>query len=378
MYLIPKSICRLFSIALISTGLTSFFARIGRPDLLASVILIMWLAIASYEHKEKNKFSLTFSSIFLGLLIITQPTVALLSSGVYLFLISLLHTQKTHTKLIIFWIQVNITAAFFAMIMSFFLYEYSFYDWILGLLSHAKIISSREDNSGFLNYFFLQYNQLGHGLILFYSLVLALFITIKNKDLFSLSVLMCIMFGAWHFAGRIPATYYNIFTFIPSLLILLSYAFEIKNYRNKIFVFLIYSISLASIIPFLVLFHGYFFGMDRQEFVQKIIYFQKSHTQKINIIMSSGLYLGSFNDISNLKTRIIDSKNYECSNKNTIFIVAQANTGLSNPSCPLGADILDNGFTNNLIKMGSLSIKVTPKAYNYAICACNDFGSYYQ
>ena len=348
---------------------TSLDARFGRPDLLASVFLLIWLAfgINWRESLLENRF-MPICGCFLGLIAITQPAAAVLSSLMFLLLLVVVRPSTSIFQLLRLWVLSNTCALGLALGLTMSFYGYPASEWIEGILHTATLIADRDPHNEWLKYYILSPWEIGHGFLLLLAggCVLA---SIRINDGVAWFMFLLIISWSWYMGLRIPSTSYNLLMFVPVLLaiaVLFAWDARVQNQTLKTVTYVVMLIVAPfSLVPMGVVAHSYIVGLERTKAIAAL----EKHviTYQRKMVVPTNLFVGAF---SSRALPYISLGNPVCENKGTDIVLTQANTGLVSPVCPLGSMIFKNHFSSTYFSVFGISKNVVPKGYNYTICTC--------
>lgn len=210
--LLGTSVRPMLKAALFMIGLVPIAAYSARPETLACGLLILWwLADGAIRVARLPSRRLTLAVLMLGLLGITQPTVALLAG---LFVIAYGIERYPQQRLALPAL-LGAGSAAIALFLTQCLHPAGALAWIQGLYQHATLVANRVDGA-FVHYFLLNTSNLGVGLNLLglFSLVLWLAAVtrwrVEAKIFLGLAVL-----AGWFLGVRTPVTHFNITAFLP-------------------------------------------------------------------------------------------------------------------------------------------------------------------
>ncbi len=186
-----------------------FLFQAGRPELIASVILLLFFWGAEWRNLVLRLVLIVFC---ISAVAITSPVLA-----VYLALISgvILFSSDLERKLC--WLMVLaqiVLVPFVVLLLTLLFTDLALLDWIAGIFEHAKRISSRADGS-FGSYFVMN-ARLPLMILLIISLVLLgaerCFFYRKPEIWFGVLALMILIYFT---SIRVPTTVYNIGWLLP-------------------------------------------------------------------------------------------------------------------------------------------------------------------
>ena len=195
----------------------AFDSFLGRPELLSALIILVWLYF--YRLSTSWWSGAFLSGITLGLIAITQPTVAGLSMCMLFFW--KLDTLSFNRKIILTMGVIVLLSLFISISMTVIFYPYHMHDLLMGIMQHAALLKARGDTDKFLSYWFLSPTRPMHGLIIFVSVyIIGAGVLKKSYNFLTVLAFIMLLFIIWYFSIRIPAANYNVMAFVPIFVIL--------------------------------------------------------------------------------------------------------------------------------------------------------------
>jgi hypothetical protein len=186
---------------------SALFSYQGRPELLASVLLLLWFNLELRLSVGTMAF---LTPLILSLVAATQPTVAIIASIIYLNILIIRHESTNPIRL---WAVQNFSALLLLIMFVHYLYPYRLQDWIYGLYLHGEVQLSKNDHSGFITDWIANVNKPLHGLISFIGLIVLLALARRALPLIvSTSAALCAVAAVFLFGVRVPA---NVTVHIP-------------------------------------------------------------------------------------------------------------------------------------------------------------------
>ena len=158
------------------------------------------------------------AGVFVGLIGITQPTVAAISSG--LFMVALLLTCSIGEAFKV-WVIANSCALLIVAATTSLFYPFGILEWIDGLLRQAAGSAARTDKDGFFRYWILSRERPLHGIIVIVAAAALGWATLVHGMRSGAAIVYCLTMGfVWYVSVRIPAAVYNAMAFVPVLVAL--------------------------------------------------------------------------------------------------------------------------------------------------------------
>ena len=334
----------------------SLSASQGRPELLAAILILMW-GLAD-RHGTTERWRIAMAACFLGLLGITQPTVAAIAS--VWFLVILL-TDGPPRQAVKAWIAANMGAFLILLLLSSMLYPYSLFEWFNGLLQQATNVANRNDDGALLKYWFASPERPLHGVFVLGS-VLAIGWAGRRqgvRSLFFLSWCTACWF-LWYMSMRIPALVYNAAVFVPWAVVALMarHGGRERHFWRELLVCGVAVVSSLAIFsrPYAILSGG-----DRVAFVRDIDNLRANTPGQI--LLSAPLLVGAVPFHQWSAYRVLEIGNAKICNKGSKQIINQANSGRFIPPELTGCQLLEDRFVPPLVPI----VPLVPKSYGYAV-----------
>jgi hypothetical protein len=331
---------------------TSLVASEGRPELLACLLILAGLAIDRFCSSARVRTCT--AGVVLGLIAVTQPTIAILGS---IILLAILLYRYDDRLAITSWILSNALAALLMGILLAALYPYPISEWISGLLQMGRLGAERRDTGEVLRYFIANPLRPGHGVVLLLAVgAFCWDLRLKGRLRPTLAFAMGLsLVSIWYFACRAAAANYNAMCFVPAALVVVSYAVKLR-WANA----LILTISALSIVPIILTVYSEYYGAPRDEVRARIAALIE---QGFTVQLDLPLLVGGvpFEEWKNLAVNPGDA---QCVRAGERLLLKQANTGLFDPAKPSGCKLIEDGFAK--APFSTLWSMPVPKAYNFA------------
>lgn len=342
----------------------------GRPELLATFFLIVW--VWGHMRLRGQAAQTGLAALILGLLGATQPTIAALSS---LFYLNALLVRSEAKRSLYLWLLANAGAALVLVVLTGLVYPYPIVSWLRGLLAHGDLITSRSDVTGLIYYLFYNpYQRFMHGLVIIYGL-LAFFLRYRSSlNLWSVLAGSITLFMVWYFGLRIPPTSYNILIFAPVIVLLDQMGtFRYRDApgqhawqaaRNG----LVALLAAGSLVPYAVTAQSAYVGLSRDAFGAHLAAFRERHAEVVvpRSFIVGAVPLASWGQVT--PGPAVPS----CRRAGAVVVVQQANTGRIEPPAISGAELIADHFYQGQPGLPGVPFpRLTPKAYNFAAYRCS-------
>jgi hypothetical protein len=158
------------------------------------------------------------AGVFIGLIGITQPTVAAISSGLFMVVLLLTYSIGEAIKV---WVIANSCALLAIVATTNLFYPFGILEWIDGLLRQATVAAARRDTDGFFRYWIVSRERPLHGVILIVAATALGWATLMRGMRSGAAIVYCLTIAfVWYVSVRIPATSYNAMAFVPVLVAL--------------------------------------------------------------------------------------------------------------------------------------------------------------
>jgi hypothetical protein len=194
----------------------SLTASQGRPELLASIFLLGWWFLDAECANLHSRA--VMAGVFIGLIGITQPTIAAISSGLFMVVLLLTYSIGEAIKV---WVIANSCVLLAIVATTNLFYPFGILEWIDGLLRQATVAAARRDKDGFFRYWILSRERPLHGVILIVAATALGWATLMRGMRSGAAIVYCLTIGfVWYVSVRIPAASYNAMAFVPVLVAL--------------------------------------------------------------------------------------------------------------------------------------------------------------
>ena len=339
----------------------SLTASQGRPELLASVLLLGWWFL---DARCANLHSrAVVAGVFVGLIGITQPTVAAISSG--LFMVALLLTCSIGQALKV-WVIANSCALLIVAATTSLFYPFGILEWIDGLLRQAAFSAARTDKDGFFRYWILSRERPLHGIIVIVAAATLGWATLVHGIRSGAAIAYCLTMGfVWYVSVRIPATVYNAMAFVPVLVALGADRLSRDQVAWRGALTLGVGILAASSVAALAV--TAISLLDKRDVATAYRDLQSlSKESELVIVLPPDFLLGVV-PFSEWKRYRLSFDVSECPpGGKAVTVKQQANSGLFVPRILKGCDLIADTFANPIDFLG-WRIPVVPQSYGYAV-----------
>ena len=339
----------------------SLTASQGRPELLASVLLLGWWFLDAGCANLHSRA--VVAGVFVGLIGITQPTVAAISSG--LFMVALLLTCSIGEALKV-WVIANSCALLIVAATTSLFYPFGILEWIDGLLRQAASSAARSDKDGFFRYWILSRERPLHGIIVIVAAAALGWATLVHGMRSGAAIVYCLTMGfVWYVSVRIPAAVYNAMAFVPVLVALgadrLSRDQVAWRWALTLGVGALAASSVAAIAVTAISL------LDRRDVATAYRDLQSlSKESELVIVLPPDFLLGVV-PFSEWKRYRLSFDVSECPpDGKAVAVKQQANSGLFVPRILKGCDLIADTFANP-IDIHGWRIPIVPQSYGYAV-----------
>jgi len=339
----------------------SLSASQGRPELLASVLLLAWWFLDI--RNEGLRLSPHLAVVFLGLLGATQPTVATIASG--LFLVALLLNRPLFEALKL-WIAANAGATLVVLAMLAVFYPFGVLQWIDGLARQAAIVRMRNDDTGFLRYWMANRARPLQGLLVIVA-ALGLGWATLSRSLWSAAAFAyaSTMALVWYLSARIPALEYNATVFAPVVVGLGATHLPLQRPRWRLAFGLGAAVLAASSTSAILVSCASM--LDTRDAASVHGHLQAlADDAKLAIELPPALLVGAvpFPEWKRYRLSLGDST---CPPDRAVLLVRrQANSGLYAPAAIQGCELIANRFSDP-IHLHSWRLPLVLQSYGYAV-----------
>jgi hypothetical protein len=332
--------------------------------LLAAAILIACCWVATSELSTQWKYIGT--SIALGLLGITQPTVAVIAT---LLVLNILLIEVGNGRAWLTWIYINCGAAIIVISLTLLLYPFPLTLWLEGLRRHGSMIASRSDSGLLLHYWFFDpFNPL-QGLIIVGGLLTLLFISLKRRIAHAAPALALTILAVWSFGVRIPPTAYNVMVFIPVAIIFVGCWLD-TNARNDWHprwvsvsaAIMVTAIAAGSLLRLVPIANALLNERSSRNNLQQ--YIAQLERQHVTVAMRPPLLVGSIPFSAWPKFEIAWDKDDACNGATDRIILAQANSGQRHPPAVMGCKLEADQYADRTLL--GYKTPFIPKGYTFA------------
>jgi hypothetical protein len=339
----------------------SLTASQGRPELLASVFLLGWWFLdAGCENLHSRA---VVAGMFLGLLGTTQPTVAAISSG--LFMVALLLSCMIGEALKV-WVIANSCALLIIAATTSLIYPFGILEWIDGLLRQAAFSAVRGDKEGFFHYWILSRERPLHGIIVIVAAAALGWATLMRGMRSGAAIVYCLTMGfVWYVSVRIPATVYNAMAFVPVLVAL--GADRLSRYQvpwRWALTLGAGALAASSVAAIVVTAISVLDGRDAATAYRDLK--SLSEESELVIVLPPDFLIGVIPFSEWKRYRV----SYDVSGcppgGKAVAVKQQANSGLFAPRILKGCDLIADSFANP-IEIHGWRIPLVPQSYGYAV-----------
>ncbi len=338
----------------------------GRPELLASVLLLGWCNLAFRLSEYKLMF---VTPLFLSLLAATQPTVAIIAS---ILLLNFIMIKQWSPHPIRLWVVQNFVAFLILVIVACILYPYHFKDWIYGLYLHSQIQLTRADNVDFIISWIANPLKPLHGLICFTGFIVMLLLALRAPSR-AFSIFAVSLAGAvvWLFGLRIPRTNYNVFAFVPSLCVL--FVAILASHMHGLLATIWFRSGLrtvitlagaAAVLPVLIALNS--LANDGRSRAELRDFLTQSLAEGKSIAVTPSILIGAVPYNNWVLFKRVERDNL-CNTSASIVVVQQANTGLLEPPSARNCTLVLDRYSRIQPSIFGLKLPFTPKGYGFAV-----------
>jgi hypothetical protein len=186
--------------------------NMGRPEVTAGLILILW---ATFHARYRIVHPDTLAGIAIGILGVTQPTVAILAAVWFLTYRS--YSLRTG-RFIASGLQVGLISLAITVVLTLLFFPFTLRDWIMGLVAQAGVVGARSDGRWSTYYLFASPDPL---LILWFAMCAVTLASgwkqfdVSFRTAFFCSLLLVSAYLFWMLGLRVPPTHYNVTVFLP-------------------------------------------------------------------------------------------------------------------------------------------------------------------
>jgi hypothetical protein len=216
---------RTMRIVLYVLGLTTLLQYSGRPELLASIWMVL-LFVAFLRLSEQGHFltRAAVSGFLVGLVAMTDPAASVTLGLSVAAVIAVWRSNHDGMLALVTELALLGTGAIIAVLLCFWLiYPFSMSDWIWGMKAHGSKIASRTDSADFAKYYV--FSRLSPLLAaMFVPLAFLCWVLLAQAGRRGGTSLLVAVAAAAAFllvlawtAVRIPATYYNFNVLVPTI-----------------------------------------------------------------------------------------------------------------------------------------------------------------
>jgi hypothetical protein len=339
----------------------SLTALQGRPELLASVFLLVWWFLDA--GCANLHLRAVVAGVFLGLIGITQPTIAAISSG--LFMVALLLTCSIREALKV-WVIANSCALLIVVAMTSLFYPFGILKWIDGLLRHAAVVAARSDRDGFFRYWILSRERPLQGIIVIGAAAALGWASLVRGMRSGAPIVYCLTMGfVWYVSMRIPALVYNAMAFVPVLVALGVDRLAMDQVAWRLVLTLGVGALAASSVAAIVV--TAISLLDRRDVATAYRHLQSLSKESNLVIALPPAFLIGVVPFSEWKRyRLSVDVSWCPPDGKALAVQQQANSGLFVPRVLKGCDLIAETFVNPIDIYG-WRIPLVPQSYGYAV-----------
>ena len=333
----------------------------GRPELLASVLLLYWGFI---DHWCATPGARTATAgVALSLLAVTQPTVAALSSVFWLLV--LLRDQPL-ADVAKHWIATNTIALIGLLLLSTLLYPYSLIDWISGLSRQATSVATNEVEGDFLKLWFLNQSKPLQGVIIIAAAIVLGANVVRRDSWITIAAYSAAMFSLWYMSARNPHLVYNASAFIPLAVALgVTKLPDLTTSARRWLLICGYGTALASLLAIVGSFNS-LRGPSHTALHQRLQKIDQATERRI--ILSAPLLIGAVPFEKWSRYDIGDVWERCPATPNTFVVVQQANSGSFQAPNLAGCRLIEDNFAERASLFGRRSpVDLVPRSYGFAL-----------
>jgi hypothetical protein len=333
----------------------------GRPELLASVLLLSWGFIDRQCATPAARIAT--AGVALSLLAVTQPTVAALSS---IFWLLVLLRDKPLPDVAKHWIAGNTIAFLGLLLLSTLFYPYSLIDWISGLLQQARGIATNEVEGDFLKLWFLNQLKPLHGVIIIAAAIVLGAEVVRRDSGITIFTYSAAIFSLWYMSARNPHLVYNASAFIPLAVALgvtkLPY---LTTSARRWLLICGYGTAIASLLAIVGSFNS-LRGPSHTTLYERLQEIDQPTEQRI--VLPAPLLIGAVPFEKWSRYDIADVSERCPATPNTLVVVQQANSGSFQAPKLAGCRIIEDNFAERASLFGRRSpVDLVPRSYGFAL-----------
>jgi hypothetical protein len=333
----------------------------GRPELLAAVLLLAWGFADRQCTMPTSRIAVAGTS--LGLLAVTQPTVAGLSSVFWLVVLLRDKSLRDVAKL---WIGANVIALCGLVLLTLLFYPYSLIDWISGLFQQANAIVTRTEKGDFLKLWFLNQLKPLHGLIIIAAAVTSGAEIVRRGSWIAIIAFGGAMLILWYMSARNPHLQYNAEAFVPLLVAVgVTRLPEYSAFVRRGLLICGYSAAIASLLAIVGTLNS-LRGEDRNALYARLQ--ELDQPIERSIVLSAPLLVGAVPFEKWSRYVLADVVERCPATPNTLVLVQQANSGAFEAPKLAGCRVIEDNFAERASIVGWRSpVDLVPRSYGFAL-----------
>jgi hypothetical protein len=339
----------------------SLTASQGRPELLASVFLLVWWFLDA--GCANLHLRAVVAGVFLGLIGITQPIVAAISSG--LFMVALLLSYSIREALKV-WVIANSCALLIVFAMTSLFYPFGIQKWIDGLLRQAAGVAARRDREGFFRYWILSRERPLQGIIVIVAAAVLGWATLVRGMRSGAVIVYCVTMGfVWYVSVRIPAQAYHAMAFVPVLVALGADRLAMDQVAWRLALTLGVGALAASSVAAIVV--TAISLLDRRDVATAYRHLQSlSKESNLAIALPPAFLIGVVPFSEWKRYRLSFDVSWCPPDETVVEVQKQANSGLFAPPILKGCELIADTFAKP-IDIHGWRIPLVPQSYGYAV-----------
>jgi hypothetical protein len=333
----------------------------GRPELLAAVLLLTWGFAEKRCETVAGRAAVAGTS--LGLLAVTQPTVAALAS---IFWLVVLLRDKPLLDAAKHWIAANVVALCGLVLLSLLLYPYSLIDWFSGLLQQAIAVATRPEKGAFLKHWFLNQLKPLHGLIIIGAVGVCGAEIARRGSSVAIAAFCGAMIILWYMSARNSNLQYNAEAFVPLLVAVgVTKLPEFKTSARRWLLICGYSTAIASLLAIVGALNS-LRGEDRNALYARLQELDQPIERRI--VISAPLLVGAVPFKEWSRYALADVAERCPATPNTLVLVQQANSGSFEAPNIAGCRVIEDNFAKRATIVGWRSpVDLVPRSYGFAL-----------
>ena len=352
--------------ASVLTLVGALWASSGRPELLTHALLI-FIALIALKLTPPHVY--VANGIALGVLAITQPTVALLAA---LLVFAHYTVRLPPARCLVATAISGILAAGAMTLATVLIYPYGLQGWLKGLAAQAGLTVGRGDTGQIFYYYLFHPAQplVGGWFVIFAFLLIYLvaanLLRPNARVLFYVAILM-IAGASWFLGLRIPPTHYNIIAFVPLITLFIAAHYLRISRRNVRYALYCATLGLSVALGL---------GAWRTALVGVLSLeagvLPSEAAQAVRAYLKTGDTVGIpaslvFADLELLKDSRLRISAYDRRHGESAYVfVVQAASSRSRPPELEGYALVEDRFKHNAIIFNGVRIANTPLTYEFA------------